>query len=191
MEIKYKRGGAWGACGCKKEDKMIKWHTRGLMLYQYSCGHASKKWQCGKRGIMNIYRSTRMIKSKRVVLRWMIRRKKMGLLYRREKVLKAVWLAVVCGGVRGQERPSLGRWLGDCGLIRRCSRSSSQMSGYTTLAGWCCREKACNAIEQFLSLLFWSGFVQAHPYLKFHDPRIFIYAWWVFNMCIGAVVACF
>lgn len=58
---------------------------------------------------MNIYRSTRMIKSKRVVLRWMIRRKKMGLLYRREKVLKAVWLAVVCGGVRGQERPSLGR----------------------------------------------------------------------------------
>ena len=48
----------------------------------------------------------------RVILRWMIKRKKKGaggLLYRREEVLKAVWLAVVCGGVTGLERLSLGR----------------------------------------------------------------------------------
>ena len=51
--------------------------------------------------------------STRVIVGWKSKRKKKKgggvLLYRREKVLKAVWLAVVCGGVTGLERLSLGR----------------------------------------------------------------------------------
>ena len=113
-----------------------------------------------------------------------------GLLYRREKVLKAVWLAVVCGGVTGLERLSLGRWLGDCGLIRRCSRGSSQMSGQTTLAVQCCREKACDAIEYFfVPVLKWICAIS--PISEVSWPSDLKLCMMSFQCALRIVVACF